>query len=69
MYMNYKKNKKYILVFSPFLSLEPKRKEEKEERNLGRKISTSFLARRISIRKGVAREVRNPVHNSGDRGR
>ena len=31
MYMNYKKNKKYILVFSPFLSLEPERKEEEKE--------------------------------------
>ena len=62
-------NKKYILVFSPFLSLEPERKEETEERNLGRRMFTSFLARRISTRKGVAREVGNSVHNSGDRGR
>ena len=34
MYMNYKEIKKYILVFSPFLSLEPERKKRrKEERN------------------------------------
>ena len=62
-------NKKYILVFSPFLSLEPERKEEKEEKNLGRRMSMSFLARRISTRRGMTREVGNPVHNSVDRGR
>ena len=32
-------------------------------------MSTSFLARRISTRGGMAREVENPVHNSVDRGR
>ena len=30
---------------------------------------TSFLARWISTRKGMAREVRNPVHKGVDRGR
>ena len=69
MNMNYNKNKKYILVFSPFLSLEPERKEETEERNLERRMSTSFLAQRISTRRGMAREVGNLVHNSVDRGR
>ena len=28
MYMNYNDRKKYILVFSPFLSFEPEKKEE-----------------------------------------
>ena len=30
MYIKLQKNKKYILVFSPFLSLEPKREEEEK---------------------------------------
>ena len=64
--MNYKDGKKikeYILVFSPFLSLEQERKEE-EKRNLGMRMSTRFLARWISTRRGMAREVGNPGHNS-----
>ena len=67
--MYYKDGKKikYILVFSSFLSFEPERKEE--ERRLGMRMSTSFLARWISTRKGMAREVRNPVHKGVDRGR
>ena len=32
-------------------------------------MSTSFLARWISTRKGMTREVRNPVHKGVDRGR
>ena len=32
-------------------------------------MSTSFLARRINTRRGVAREVRNSVHNGVVRGR
>ena len=59
---------KRVLVFSPFLSLEQERKEE-EKRNLGMRMSTSFLARWISTRRGMASEVGNPRHNSVVRGR
>ena len=62
MYKNYKDGKKYILVFSPFLSLEPERKEE--ERSLGIRMCTSFLASWISTRRGMASEVKNPGRNN-----
>ena len=60
--LNYKKNKKYILVFSPFLSLKPERKEE--ERSLGIRMFMSFLASWISTRRGMASEVKNPGRNN-----
>ena len=65
MYMCYrdgKKIKEYILVFSPFLSFKPERKEK--ERRLGIRMSTSFLASWISTRRGMASEVGNPGCNS-----
>ena len=61
-YKDGKKIKEYILVFSPFLSLEPERKEE--ERSLGIRMFTSFLASWISTRRGMASEVKNPGRNS-----
>ena len=52
------------------MSLEPEReKRRKEEKNLGRRMSTSFLAQRMKTRGGVVREVRNLVHNGVIRGR
>ena len=51
MYMYYKKGKKYILVFSPFLSIGPERKEEKK--NLEIRMFTSFSANWISTRRGM----------------
>ena len=67
MYMNYNKIKKIHLSLLPlFVTRTRKEKRRKEEKNLGRRMSTSFLARRISTRGGMAREVRNPVHNGVD---
>ena len=34
MYINYKKNKEYILVFSPFLSLEPESKKGEKKKGI-----------------------------------
>ena len=55
-----KKMKEYILVFSPFLSLEPERKEE--ERSLGIMMFTSFEVREICTRRVMNGKVKNTRH-------
>ena len=59
MYMNYntKMVKKYILVFSPFLSFRPERKEEK---NLESRMFTSFSADKIRTRRVMTFKMKNP---------
>ena len=68
--MNYKKIKQLHLSLLPlFVTRTRKEKRRKEEKNLGRRMSTSFLARRIKTRRGVVREVRNSSHNGVVQGR
>ena len=69
--MNYTKIKQLYLSLLPlFVTRTRKEKKEKRKRkNLGRRMSTSFLAHRMKTRRGVVREVRNPVHNGVIRGR
>ena len=69
MYLNYNKIKKIHLSLL-LLFVTRTRKEGRDRRKeLERRMAMSFLAHRMTTRKGVAREVGNPVHNSGDRGR
>ena len=49
-----------ILVFSPFLSIGPERKEEKK---LEIRMFTSFVAKWISTRRGMDGKVKNPGRN------
>ena len=69
MYMNYKdeKNKIHLSLLPLFVTRT--RKERRRKRNLGMRMSTRFLACWISTRRGMAREVGNPGHNSVIRGR
>ena len=67
-------NVHWITIKKIHLSLLPlfvtrTRKERRRKRNLGMRMSTSFLARWISTRRGMASEVGNPGHNSVVRGR
>ena len=60
MYMNYngtRKDIQRILVFSPFLSIGLKRKEEKE---LEIRMFTGFSADRIRTRRVMAFKMKNP---------
>ena len=64
MYMNYNGTREKIqriLVFSPFLSIGPERKEEKE---LEIRVFTSFSVDRIRTRRVMVFKINNPRRNN-----